>query len=87
MDTLAFFSNYGIQDVNTVNRIYDLVLGSPGNYAKYYIGYVEFLELKKEYAAKKGTEFSQKEFHKDVLMTGPAPFELVEKYMGECEEK
>ena len=87
VDTLAFFSNYGIQDVNTVNRIYDLVLGSPGNYAKYYIGYVEFLELKKEYAAKKGTEFSQKEFHKDVLMTGPAPFELVEKYMGECEEK
>ena len=86
LDALAFFSNYGIQDVNTVNRIYDLVLGSPGNYAKYYIGYVEFLELKKEYAAEKGTEFSQKEFHKDVLMTGPAPFELVEKYMGKCEE-
>ena len=86
VDTLAFFSNYGIQDVNTVNRIYDLVLGSPGNYAKYYIGYVEFLELKKEYAAEKGTEFSQKEFHKDVLMIGPAPFELVEKYMGKCEE-
>lgn len=86
VDALAFFSNYGIQDVNTVNRIYDLVLGSPGNYAKYYIGYVEFLELKKEYAAEKGTEFSQKKFHKDVLMTGPAPFELVEKYMGKCEE-
>ena len=86
VDALAFFSNYGIQDVNTVNRIYDLVLGSPGNYAKYYIGYVEFLELKKEYAAEKGTEFSQKKFHKDVLMTGPAPFELVERYMGKCEE-
>lgn len=85
-DALAFFSNYGIQDVNTVNRIYDLVLGSPGNYAKYYIGYVEFLELKKDYAAEKGTDFSQKKFHKDVLMTGPAPFELVERYMGKCEE-
>lgn len=86
VDALAFFSNYGIQDVNTVNRIYDLVLGSPGNYAKYYIGYVEFLELKKDYAAEKGTDFSQKRFHKDVLMTGPAPFELVERYMGKCEE-
>lgn len=81
-DTMAFFSNYGIQDVDTVNRIYDLIIGSPGNYVKYYIGYVEFLELKKKYAAEKGTEFSQKEFHEDVLMTGPAPFELVEKYMG-----
>ncbi len=81
-DTMAFFSNYGIQDGDTVDRIYDLIIGSPGNYVKYYIGYVEFLELKKKYAAEEGTEFSQKEFHEDVLMTGPAPFELVEKYMG-----
>lgn len=86
VDTMAFLSNYGIQDVDAVNRIYDLVLGSPGNYAKYYIGYVEFLELKKEYAAEKGTEFSQKQFHEDVLSTGPAPFELVEKYMGKLAE-
>ena len=83
---MAFLSNYGIQDVDAVNRIYDLILGSPGNYAKYYIGYVEFLELKKEYAAEKGTEFLQKEFHEDVLATGPAPFELVEKYMGKLAE-
>ena len=82
VDTMAFLSNYGIQDVDAVNRIYDLILGSPGNYAKYYIGYVEFLELKKAYAAEKGEGFSQKEFHEDVLATGPAPFELVEKYMG-----
>lgn len=84
-DLLAFFSNYGIRDADTVDRIYDLILGSPGNYAKYYIGYVEFLELKKKAAAEKGTDFSQKEFHEDVLMTGPAPFELVEEYMGKCE--
>lgn len=86
VDTMAFLSNYGIQDVDAVNRIYDLVLGSPGNYAKYYIGYVEFLELKEAYAAEKGTEFSQKQFHEDVLATGPAPFELVAKYMGELAE-
>ena len=85
-DTMAFFSNYGIQDVGTVNRIYDLIIGSPGNYVKYYLGYVEFLELKKQYAAERGTEFSQKEFHEDVLMTGPAPFQLVEKYMGKMDE-
>lgn len=86
-DTMAFLSNYGIQDMKTVDRIYDLVLGSPGNYAKYYIGYVEFLELKKAYAAEKGTEFSQKEFHENVLRAGPAPFKLVDKYMGKLIEK
>lgn len=82
VDAMSFFSHYGIQDVETVDRIYDLIIGSPGNYVKYYLGYVEFLELKKQYAAEKGTEFSQKAFHEDVLKTGPAPFEIVEKYMG-----
>ena len=85
-DTLSFFSGYGIQDVDTVNQIYDLIIGCPGNYLKYYIGYVEFLELKKQWSKEKGTEFSQKEFHEAVLDVGPAPFEIVEKYMGSVEK-
>ena len=83
MDTVAFFSNYGITDAETIERIYELIIGSPGNYLKYYIGYVEFLELKKDWAEEKGTGFSQKEFHEAVLKVGPAPFDIVEKYMWE----
>ena len=83
MDTVAFFSNYGITDAETVERIYDLIIGSPGNYLKYYIGYIEFLELKKDWAEEKGENFSQKEFHEAVLGVGPAPFKIVEKYMWE----
>ena len=86
MDTVAFFSNYGITDAETVERIYELIIGSPGNYLKYYIGYVEFLELKKAWAEEKGEAFSQKEFHEAVLEVGPAPFEIVEKYMWEMGE-
>ena len=83
MDTVAFFSNYGITDTDTVERIYELIIGSPGNYLKYYIGYVEFLELKKDWISEKGEEFSQKEFHEAVLKVGPAPFDIVEDYMWE----
>ena len=86
MDTVAFFSNYGITDAETVEQIYELIIGSPGNYLKYYIGYVEFLELKKEWAKEKGEDFSQKEFHEAVLETGPAPFKIVEEYMWESGE-
>lgn len=86
MDTVAFFSNYGITDTETIERIYELIIGSPGNYLKYYIGYVEFLELKKDWAEEKGTGFSQKEFHEAVLEVGPAPFDIVEKYMWEMTE-
>lgn len=82
-DTAAFFANYGIKDEAVIERIYDLILGSPGNYLKYYIGYLEFLELKKEWIREKGEEFSQKDFHEAVLSVGPAPFEIVEKYMWE----
>ena len=80
-DTKLFFGNYGIKDTETVDHIYDLILGCPGNYLKYYVGYVEFLELKKMWMQEKGDTFSQKEFHEAVLEVGPAPFEIVEKYM------
>lgn len=81
MDTAEFFSAYGITDAQGVEKIYDLIIGSPGNYLKYYIGYVEFLELKKDWAEEEGDEFSQKEFHEAVLSVGPAPFAIVEDYM------
>ena len=86
MDTVKFFKEYGVGSAEIVNQIYDLIIGSPGNYLKYYIGYVEFLELKKKWVEKKGENFSQKEFHKAVLDVGPAPFELVEKYMWQGEK-
>ena len=81
MDTVSFFSTYGITDAETIEHIYELIIGSPGNYLKYYIGYVEFLELKKDWIEEKGKNFSQKEFHEAVLEVGPAPFDIVEEYM------
>ena len=81
-DAVAFYKKYGIGDEDNVNRIYDLILGSPGNYLKYYVGYVEFLELKKDWVKEYGSQASQKEFHKAVLDIGPAPFKVVEKYIG-----
>ena len=86
MDTASFFSSYGITDSETVEQIYELIIGSPGNYLKYYVGYVEFLELKKAWAEEKGEAFSQKEFHEAALEVGPAPFEIVEEYMWEMGE-
>ena len=80
MDTVEFYAKYGIKDAETVDKIYNLILGSPGNYLKYYIGYIKFLELKKEWI-KSGNQ-SQKEFHKAVLSVGPAPFEIVGKYFS-----
>lgn len=76
-DTVSFFRDYGIQDTATISQIYDLITADPANYLKYYIGYVEFMELKKEAMKKWGDDFSQIRFHKAVLDAGPMPFYLL----------
>ena len=81
LDTVAFFRDYGIRDTSTVEEIYSLIVTDPGNYLKYYIGYVEFLELKKDAIKKWGDKFSQERFHKAVLDVGPAPFDILRKYI------
>lgn len=80
-DAIAFFSGYGINDEAIIQEIYQYIVGDPANYLTYYIGYLEILELKKEMIAEKGDAFSQKEFHQRLLEIGPAPFEIIQKYM------
>lgn len=75
-----FFRNYGITDAQTLQAIYQLIIGSPANYVKYYLGYVKFYTLKQEIAANLNDDFSQKDFHQTVLDVGPAPFSMVEAY-------
>ncbi len=48
---------------------------------KYYIGYLEFLELKKDAVDKWEDNFSQMQFHKAVLDVGPASFDVIQKYV------
>lgn len=81
LDTTTFFREYGITDTKAIEEIYQLILSDPANYLKYYIGYVEFLELKKEAMTLWGKEFTQERFHKAVLDMGPAPFDLIRKYI------
>lgn len=77
IDAVSFFHQYGISDTNIIEDIYDLIIADPANYLKYYIGYVEFLELKREAIEKWGKDFTQKRFHKAVLDAGPMPFYLL----------
>lgn len=74
-DTIEFFGSYGISDEAVVQEIYEYIVGDPANYLTYYVGYLEMMELKKEWNS------SQKEFHQRVLEIGPAPFEIIKKHM------
>ena len=77
----AFWAGFGITNEAVINEITQLILSEPGNYLKYYVGYIEFLELK-EYAKDLfGNDYSDKQFHKAILDIGPASFSILEKYL------
>lgn len=82
-DTQNYFHRYGITDNSVIQEIYEYIVGDPANYLTYYIGYLEILELKRELIAKEKENFSQIEFHKKLLDIGPAPFEIIKKYLIE----
>lgn len=82
-DMLEFWSGYGITNTDIINEITQLIHSEPGNYLKYYVGYIEFLELLDYVQSELGDDFSLKEFHRTVLDIGPAPFTILEKYFLE----
>ena len=78
---LEFLSDYGITSVETADHVYELVTETPANYLKYYIGYLEFLELKKDARLRYGSDYSDKAFHQALLAIGPAPFSIIKDYL------
>lgn len=80
-ETIAFFRTYGITDSETIIKIHNLIVATPSNYLKYYLGYLEFLELKKDCIEVWGEDFSQIRFHEAVLEVGPVSFDILRKYV------
>ena len=85
-DTAEFWHNYGISNDDAIRNIYELIVEEPTHYLKYYIGYLEFENLKAETSLKNINHYSDKSFHQAVLSIGPAPFEIVKKYLPEYYE-
>ncbi len=80
-DTIDFFQGYNIVDKQAIQEIYQLIVEEPAHYLKYYIGYLEFLNLK-GYAMKKyGEDYSNYRFHQALMKMGPAPFAILKKYL------
>ncbi len=78
-----FWGSYGITDADTIDQITRLVVSEPGNYLKYYVGYLNFLQLKDTMQSAYGDSFSLTAFHEALLRMGPAPFEILEDHFAE----
>ena len=74
----AFWREYGVDNTATVKRITDLILEEPGNYLKYYVGYLKFRQMREQLALE-NKSFSVSAFHDAILRTGPSPFSVLEE--------
>lgn len=78
-----FLNVFGIRDASAVSEIYRYIVETPANYLKYYVGYLNFLDLKEEQQTLLGDDFDLKAFHRQVLAIGPVQFPVLKKYINQ----
>lgn len=79
----TYLVDYGIYDEEVADEIFEVIVEEPANYLSYFIGYLEFMELRETAEKELGDAFVAKEFHQFLLEIGPAPFYIIEDYMEE----
>lgn len=75
-ETIDYATSAGFQE-DDAESIYESVLENPCEYMNYYIGYLEFMGMKKKAKAELGDSFNIKQFHQFLLDIGPAQFEII----------
>lgn len=86
-DVEEFLSAFGIADKDAAKEIYELIVEEPSYYLTYFIGYLEFLNLRDTAMEEMGDDFVLKDFHEFIIQTGPAPFYIIEDRMEEWMKK
>lgn len=74
--TRTFLATLGY-DVNTSDQIFNSMIENPCAYIKYYLGYLEIMDMRNRAESELGDNFDLKSFHKFILDIGPAQFEII----------
>ena len=59
----------------------EAMVDNPTNYLEYYVGYLEFSDMRKKAEKALGKAFEAKAFHQFLLDIGPAPFAVIRKHL------
>lgn len=81
-ETEKYITSFGY-DASIAEPIFNSVIEEPANYLQYYIGYLEFVELRDNAKDKLGKKFNLKDFNKVILDVGPAPFSILKDKVDE----
>ncbi|MCI9390011.1 MAG: DUF885 domain-containing protein [Lachnospiraceae bacterium] len=73
---------FGITDNKIVQEIFQAVVEAPANYLRYYLGALNFRQLRQQMQEKEGDQFDIRGFHQRVLEIGPVQFPVLKKHLG-----
>lgn len=80
-DMYNFMNNY--TSMEDVSPIYEQLQADPAAFQAYYMGCVEFMELRRNAQNSLGGKFNLKEFHRIILEGGDLPFSVLEMKIDE----
>lgn len=82
-DTAQVLAGFGITDQTLQQTIYEYIVEEPANYLKYYLGYLEIMDLKETARSLWGADYTDLNFHKFLLECGPSDFANLKKRLEE----
>ncbi|MGN0158840.1 MAG: DUF885 domain-containing protein [Brotaphodocola sp.] len=75
-----YLKNFYSNPDQVTDSIFYAMIENPGNYLSYYVGYLEFSNMRSTAEMQLGEKFDEKEFHTFLLDMGNAPFDVIQAY-------
>lgn len=85
-DIAVYLEEFGIYSESAVNAVYCYIADEPCNYLKYYLGYLEMLELKETARTLWQENYTDYAFHSFVLNAGPSDFTSLSELLKQSTE-
>lgn len=84
-EKLGFFliNNFGIEDEETIDSIYDTLSAEPGTYMPYSFGYCEIENMRYNAETALGDKYSLKDFNSFIVNLGEVPYDVLEDKFNE----
>lgn len=75
-----YMNNIGFNG-DAAQGLYDMMVEEPGYYPQYFVGYLEFVELRDYVKNELGADFDEVGYHQVILETGPCDFDTLRTQM------
>ena len=77
-----YLSDYYEKPEEVASALFETLVDNPANALSYYVGFLEFNQMRKTAEKKLGERFSLMEFHRFLLDMGNAPFDVIGSYFS-----